>query len=198
MNVFEKQLHVRKEHRLEHLLGQNPTYRDYSCKICHPIPPSTTLSTPFVNFWQWISTYCYAFDYSSYTITSFNVYIQLFKEEIPASNLISQQLTDITYKLLLSVQYSQAHPEDHITHYLINLTVQTHYFDNPVTEERFLAVQNTAAELFPLTTDPPESFTQPNPESDSSFSSFDSNFLENRHIPLLSKDHIAMEPDAIK
>ena len=71
MSVFHpQQIQFQQDHQEEHLLG-NPRFTAKFCLLCYPIRNQRS-TQQFRNFWDWISGYCFAESYTTYTLTVTN------------------------------------------------------------------------------------------------------------------------------
>jgi hypothetical protein len=133
MSVVENLKHVQKEHK--HETHKTPKFRAIYCEICYP--PPTKLSEEFVNFWNWISDSCTALSYTSYTTTTFRLYITIYSNEPVSNNTVSYRVTDFSYRIIGSLTYEHTPDSKALVYYLINLTPRTKYFAQPVIQESF-------------------------------------------------------------
>src|SRR5581483_11245993 len=140
---FEQQGELHDRHHSEHYLNLTLTARDNSCYLCYPPPPKQRLSESFWNFWTWLLSDFSAATYSAYTVTAFEAFLRLLRDHPPNATIISNQLSNLAYRTLLSVHYVKPLPEPHLLYYFINLPAITNWFSNPVTPEILHAVTTT-------------------------------------------------------
>src|SRR5919205_3541536 len=142
MSVFHPQQNqFQQDHQEEHLLGQQPIFTAKFCLLCYPIR-SQRITQQFRNFWDWISGYCFAESYTAYTLTVFELFITVFRTEVPTDNLLTKRLTDFAYRLLGSLLYQVQPSHQHLIYYLINLVPRTGYFSQPVQPRVFLQLKD--------------------------------------------------------
>src|SRR5579859_1776035 len=141
MSVCRQQVESSKQHREAHNLGIIPRFVAIYCTFCYSPPEESSLPIQFQHFWAWINQNCSALTYTRYTVTTFNVFITIFSSEPVTNNIVTNRLTDFTYRIIGSLTYSSVPPEKHLVYHLINLTVQTDYFQNPVNLEEFHNLQ---------------------------------------------------------
>jgi len=146
-NYFEQQGELHFQHHSEHNLGLASATRDISCYLCYPPPPKQKVSEAFWNFWTWLSNSFRAATYTAYSVTAFEVFLRILRDHPPNRTFISNQLSNLAYRALLSVYYVRTPPEPHLVYYLINLPALTDWFSNPVTPEILHAV-TTAIDPF--------------------------------------------------
>ena len=143
MSVLEHLQQFSEDHQKDHDLGIKPTFTAHFCELCYLPAPYHKLPSNFQNFWYWISTYCFAETYTRYTTTTFNLFIHLFKEEPTSEKIVSNRITDFTYRLVGSIKYTQLLPIKLLVYYVINLTTRTKYFEEVISEEDFRGLQLT-------------------------------------------------------
>src|SRR4051795_11336179 len=98
MSVIEGLQSIQEEH--QHETRSIFKFKAKYCEICYPPPDITKLSQEFLNFWDWISNYCEALSYTSYTTTTFRLFINIFSNEIAGDNVVSYRITDFAYRKL--------------------------------------------------------------------------------------------------
>ncbi|CAB4405682.1 unnamed protein product [Rhizophagus irregularis] len=105
---------------------------DHSCQTCYPSP--LVLPPTFQNFWNWISNYFFATNYTSYTIKALPVFCQAF--QLDNNRIKGAQVLTLSRDLLFSIRYHQRpDPIRNLVFFFLNLTHRTNYFNNPVTPQ---------------------------------------------------------------
>lgn len=137
MSVCEQQREFSIQHHLEHSLGLTPKFTAIFCTHCYPPPEESGLTTQFHHFWTWITNYCSARTYTKYTVTTFNVFIAIFASEPVTESIVTERISDFAYRIIGSLTYTTTPSAESLVYYLINLTVRTNYFCNPVDETEF-------------------------------------------------------------
>ena len=141
MSVFRHQRELKERHQEEHQVGLIPKLRAPYCQQCYP--PPETIPENFVNFWTWVSNYCYANTYTAVSIVSLNTFVAIYKSEVPEDIYVSYRVANYAYKLLSSLTYTDEPFDELWVHFLINLAPQTSYFDNPVDDFIFQELRQT-------------------------------------------------------
>jgi hypothetical protein len=134
--VTEQQQEFALAHQEAHRTNSIIRFKAIYCQACYPPPARTT--TQFNHFWDWISTYCGAQTYTSYTTTTFNLFIHIFRTEPITNDTVSYRITDFSYRIVGSLTYAEENPYiKGLVYSLVNLTPRTNYFSDPVPERVF-------------------------------------------------------------
>jgi hypothetical protein len=118
MSVIEGLQSIQEEHK--HETHSILKFKAKYCKICYSPPEITKLSRKFLNFWDWISNYCEALSYTSYTTTTFQLFVAIFSNEIAGDNVVSYRITDFAYRIIGSLTYQYIPNSKALVYYLIN------------------------------------------------------------------------------
>ena len=98
------------------------------------LSPPLILPPTFQNFWNWISNYFFAVNYTSYTIKALPVFCQAF--QLDNNRIKGAQVLTLSKDLLFSIRYYQRpDPIRNLVFFFLNLTYRTNYFNNPVTPQ---------------------------------------------------------------
>lgn len=139
MCTIEPLRDIQARHHHEDFIIIKPIF----CTICYPPKPLDQLTTQFRNFWDWISIYCSATSYTSYTTVTFNLYINIYPSEPIQENSVSYRVTDFTYRIIGSLLYTNPTVDyKALVYYLINLAPKTNYFRRPVGIREFYHLQD--------------------------------------------------------
>ena len=132
-DLFEQQLQLIIYHTAEHLANINPiTTVDHSCRICYP--PPLILPSAFRNFWDWISTYFFAINYTSYTVQALPIFCQAFQQD--TNRIKGTQVLILSKELLFSIRYSRKpDPIRTLVFFFLNFTHRSNYFNTPITPQ---------------------------------------------------------------
>ena len=141
MRVLEHLSEFSETHTLEHEARTTPRTVAHFCELCYPPPLYHSLSTSFQNFWYWFNNYCFAILYTRYTTVTFNLFVHIFESEPATDSIVSNRLTDFSYRIVGSIKYSEPLPIKLLVYYLINLTIRTSYFKESITERDFRGLQ---------------------------------------------------------
>ena len=149
---FKKQEKLTVRHLIEHYLNAAEITRDTLCYICYP-SYQAIVTQPFVHFWDWITNYYRAESYTSYTVTAFNLHLTQFRST--TGTLVSQRYLHTIARILFSIRY-RIRPSatlSKLIYIVLELTVQTNYFERPVTPE----LQNLISNFYSPEPSPPPS-----------------------------------------
>jgi hypothetical protein len=143
MSMLEQLQQFSEEYTLKYETQTTLKFAAHFCKLCYPPSPLNKLTPAFRNFWFWFNNYCFAVTYTRYTVTIFNIFINIFKDEPATENIVSHRITDFAHRLVGSLKYTTLLPIKLLVYYLINLSIRTTYFTNTITEVDFRGLQPT-------------------------------------------------------
>jgi hypothetical protein len=87
MSVIKGLQFIQEEH--QHETYSILKFKTKYCEICYSLPDITKLSQEFLNFWNWISNNYKTLSYTSYTITTFQLFVIIFSIKIARDNIVS-------------------------------------------------------------------------------------------------------------
>ena len=128
---FNNQHQLLPIHLTEHRL-RSVTEKNTACLYCYPPPANNKLPQSFINFARWICNNHFAYQFSGYTVTAFQVYLVKFRKDFVTGPL-SESTTKAAHKVLLSNGYTRKPNPILLLLYFLNLTNRTNYFQQEVT-----------------------------------------------------------------